>query len=79
MRNLHVSCCVSRGHWVPRGTGTPKDRDEVNRRDVSECDGSVCVLEVIGAPSMLRLTRKAAALARVRPTFAFSCAGNAGR
>ena len=21
-------------HWVPRGTGTPKDRDEVNRRDV---------------------------------------------
>ena len=25
-------------HWVTRGTGTPKDRDEVNRRDVSECD-----------------------------------------
>jgi hypothetical protein len=25
--------------WVPRGTGTPKDRDEVNRRDVCECDG----------------------------------------
>ncbi len=22
-----------------RGTGTPKDRDEVNRRDVCECDG----------------------------------------
>ncbi len=30
-----------------------------------------CVLEVIGAPSMLRLTCKAAALARVLPTFAF--------
>ncbi len=26
-------------HWVDRGTGTPKDRDEVNRRDVCECDG----------------------------------------
>jgi hypothetical protein len=32
----------------------------------------MCVLEVIGAPSMLRLTRKAAALARVLPTFAFA-------
>ncbi len=26
-------------HWVPRETGTPQDRDEVNRRDVCECDG----------------------------------------
>ena len=26
-------------HWVARGTGTPKDKDEVNRRDVCECDG----------------------------------------
>ena len=24
-----------------RGTGTPKDRDEVNRREVCECDGCV--------------------------------------
>ncbi len=30
---------ASRIHWVVRGTGTPKDRDEVNRRDVCECDG----------------------------------------
>jgi hypothetical protein len=29
---------VSHIHWVARGTGTPKDRDEVNRRDVCECD-----------------------------------------
>jgi len=29
----------SRIHWVARGTGTPKDRDEVNRREVCECDG----------------------------------------
>ena len=26
-------------HWVGRGTGIPKDRDEVNRREVFECDG----------------------------------------
>ena len=38
-----------------------KDRDEVNRRQVCECDGWVCVLEVIGAPSRLRLIRKDAA------------------
>jgi hypothetical protein len=24
---------------VAWGTGTPKDRDEVNKRDVCECDG----------------------------------------
>ncbi len=30
---------VSHIHWVVRGTGTPEDRDEVNRRDVCECDG----------------------------------------
>jgi hypothetical protein len=28
-------------HWVDRGTGIPKDRDEVNRREVCECDGWV--------------------------------------
>jgi hypothetical protein len=26
-------------HWVDWGTGTPKDRDEGNRREVYECDG----------------------------------------
>ena len=26
-------------HWVARGTGKPKDSDEVNRREVCECDG----------------------------------------
>jgi hypothetical protein len=24
--------------WVARGTGTPKDRGEVNKREVYECD-----------------------------------------
>jgi hypothetical protein len=30
---------MSHVHWVVRGTGTPKDRDEVNKREVCECDG----------------------------------------
>ena len=30
---------MTRIHWVDRGTGTPKDKDEVNRREVCECDG----------------------------------------
>ena len=35
---------MTRIHWVARGTGTPKDKDEV-KRDVCEWDGWVCVLE----------------------------------
>jgi hypothetical protein len=34
---------------------------------------------VIGDPSIFKLIRKAAALARVLPTFAFNCAENAAR
>jgi hypothetical protein len=26
-------------HWVGRGTGTTKDKDEVKRREVYECEG----------------------------------------
>ena len=46
--------------WVSRGTGKPKDQDEVNRREVCECEGWVWDLDAIGAPSRLRLIRKAA-------------------
>jgi hypothetical protein len=51
--------------------GTPKYRDEVNRRDVSECDGWVCVLEVIDVPSILSVIRKVADMMRVLSTFSF--------
>jgi hypothetical protein len=34
LMNLHASYTL-----VGRGTGTPKDRDEVNRREICECDG----------------------------------------
>jgi hypothetical protein len=49
---------MSHIHWVDRGTGIPKDRDEVHRREVCECDGWVCDLDVMGVPSKLSVTRK---------------------
>jgi hypothetical protein len=60
---------MSRIHLVVRGTGTPKDRDEV----VSECDGRVCDLDVMGNLSKLNVIRKAVVLVRVRPTLFLSC------
>ncbi len=62
-----------------QGTGTPKDKDEVNRRDVCECDGRVCVFEVIVAPSIFKLIRKAVVLVRVLSTFPFRWDENAAR
>jgi hypothetical protein len=44
---------------VARGTGTPKDKDEVNRREVCECDGCVCdldVVDVMDAPSRFNVS-----------------------
>ncbi len=38
LRDLHVLI-----HWVGRGTGTPKDKDEVNKREVCEVKG-FCLL-----------------------------------
>jgi hypothetical protein len=32
-------------HWVPPGTSTPKDRDEVNRRDVGSVMGEYVFLK----------------------------------
>ena len=61
------------------GTGTPKDRDEVNRQEVSKCDGWVCDLEAIGTPSILRVIHNVATLVRMLPTFDLNCKENAGR
>ena len=38
------SMCLVYTGWVARGTGTPKDRDEGNRRDVCECDGKLFIM-----------------------------------
>jgi hypothetical protein len=40
-------------HWVGRVPGTLKEKDEVNRREVCECEGYS-----IGTPSILRLIRE---------------------
>ena len=70
---------MSHIHCVPRGTGTPEDRDEVNRREVCECDGWVCDLDVMGAPSKLSVIRKVASCARPRPTLFLTCWAKAAR
>ncbi len=36
--NLFLNC-LFHTHWVGRGTGTPKDKDEVNKRELCECEG----------------------------------------
>ena len=56
-----------------RGTGTPKDKDEVNTREVCECDGCTCDLETIGVPSIFSVIRSDAALARMLPTLDLRC------
>ena len=60
-------------HWIARGTGTPNDKDEVNKREVCECDGCVCDLEAIGAPSIINVIRSAAALSRMSPNLDLIC------
>ncbi len=58
---------------VPRGSGTPKDQDEVNRREVCECDGWVCDRDDIGAPSIFKVIRSTATLARMLSTCTLRC------
>jgi hypothetical protein len=70
---------MTRIHWVARGTGIPKDRDEVNRREVCECDGWVGDLDMMEAPSKLSVIRKASALARARPTLLLNWTEKAAR
>ena len=70
---------MPRKHCIVHGTGTPKDRDEVNKRDACEWDGWVCERDVICAPSIFKFTRIAAALARVLPILDLSCARKAPR
>jgi hypothetical protein len=37
-QQLKSGIYIPRMHWVVRGTGTPEDKDEVNKHS-SECDG----------------------------------------
>ena len=56
-----------------RGTGTPKDKDEVNKREVYECDGCVCDLEVIGVPSIFNVILSVTVLVRMLTTLDLRC------
>jgi hypothetical protein len=47
------------------GTGIPKDRDEVNRREVWKCDGSVCDLDTTGEPSIFKIISRSQNIFRI--------------
>ena len=74
MMNLHVSHTLGCSR-----NGIPKDRDEVNRREVCERDGGVCDLDMMGDPSKLSVIRKAASLVKVSPTLLLSWTEKAAR
>ena len=61
-------------HWVARQNKLeiPRDKDEVNKREIHECDGRAHDPEATAAPPTPKPTRKAEALARAPPTIA-SC------
>jgi hypothetical protein len=67
-RDLHASHTLGwAGDW--NNHGTPQDRDEVDRREVCECDGWVSDRDTEGAPSTFNVIRNAAILARMFPIF----------
>jgi hypothetical protein len=57
----------------------PKDRDEVNRREVWELDGWVWDLEAIVVSSIFKFTRKSVVLVMMLLTFDLSFEENAVR
>jgi hypothetical protein len=52
---------------------TPKDRDEVKRREVWECEGWVCDVEGIGVPSIFKTIHRVTSLTRMFPTLDLGC------
>ena len=70
---------MPRIRWVARQNKleTPQEKDEVNKREVHECDGRARDPDAMVAPLTPKPTRKAEALARAPPTIASSCEENA--
>ena len=64
---------MSHIHWVTRGTETPEDKDEVNKREICECDGCVCDLETLGVPSIFNVIHSDVVLSRMLPTLDLRC------
>ena len=65
---------MSHIHWVARQNKLeiPRDKDEVNKREIHECDGRAYDPDTMAAPLTPKPTRKAEALVRAPPTIA-SC------
>jgi hypothetical protein len=61
-------------HWVARQNKLEilRDKDEVNKREIHECDGRAHDPDTMVAPLTPKPTHKAEALARAPPTIA-SC------
>ncbi len=61
-------------HWVAQQNKLeiPRDKDEVNKQDIHECDGRAHDPDTMVAPPTPKPTRKAEALARAPPTIASS-------
>ncbi len=74
LRRGHANLLIytPRIHWVTRGTGAPKDRDEFNKREVCKCDGWGCDLDARGAPSIFRIIRSDAVWVRIFQHLDFS-------
>ena len=65
-------------HWVERQNKLeiPKEKDEVNKREIHECDVRTRDPDAMVVPPTPKPTRKAEALAKAPPTIASSCEGN---
>jgi hypothetical protein len=61
---------MSHIHWVTRQNKLeiPRDKDEVNKREIYECDGRAHDPGTMVAPLTPKLTRKTEALVRTSPT-----------
>jgi hypothetical protein len=66
-------------HWVARQKKleTPKEKDEVNKREVHECDVRTHDPDAMVVPPTPKSTFKAEVLARDPPTIDSSCEENA--
>ena len=70
---------MSHVHWFERGTGTPKDKDEFNKREYCECDGWVCDLDMTGEPSIFKMKRRDEDLVKLLTVFALTWLANGTR
>ncbi len=64
---------------LPWGTTTPKDREEVNKLNVSECDGWVCDFDTTGTSLIFKIIRSVTVLARILTIFYFMWEENVAR